>query len=153
MRKQSDDDRLDLFTGDSFIYRSILTNDHASSEKEIIAYYNMRGASEKVFDIQNNDFGRGRLPTSEMNGNTVFLILTAMMKNFYNHIIKKEGIRRIYRYPFGIKNETLYIQIHLCRRKMDQAEPSMEAQALHRPPVRSIAIYPINSILKLSWET
>ena len=89
MREQSDDARLDLFTGDSFIYRSILTNDHASSEKEVIEYYNMRGASEKVFDIQNNDFGRGRLPTSEMNSNTVFLILTAMMKNFYNHIIKK----------------------------------------------------------------
>lgn len=89
MREQSDDAQLDLFTGDSFIYRSILTNDHESSEKEIIEYYNMRGASEKVFDIQNNDFGWGRLPTSEMNSNTVFLILTAMMKNFYNHIIKK----------------------------------------------------------------
>lgn len=89
MREQSDDAQLDLFTGDSFIYRSILTNDQESSEKEIIQYYNMRGASEKVFDIQNNDFGWGRLPTSEMNSNTVFLILTAMMKNFYNHIIKK----------------------------------------------------------------
>lgn len=89
MREQSDDAQLDLFTGDSFIYRSILTNDHASSEKEVIEYYNMRGASEKVFDIQNNDFGWGRLPTSGMNSNTVFLILTAMMKNFYNHIIKK----------------------------------------------------------------
>lgn len=63
MREQSDDARLDLFTGDSFIYiyRSILTNDHASSEKEVIEYYNMRGASEKVFDIQNNDFGRGTI--------------------------------------------------------------------------------------------
>lgn len=89
MREQSDDTQLDLFTGDNFIYRSILTNDHESSEKEIIEYYNMRGASEKLFDIQNNDFGWGRLPTSEMNSNTVFLILTAMMKNFYNHIIKK----------------------------------------------------------------
>ncbi len=89
MREQSNDAQLDLFTGDSFIYRSILTNDHESSEKEIIEYYNMRGASEKTFDIQNNDFGWGRLPTSEMNSNTVFLILTAMMKNFYNHIIKK----------------------------------------------------------------
>jgi hypothetical protein len=68
-----------------------LTNDHESSEKEIIEYYNMRGASEKLFDIQNNDFGWGRLPTSEMNSNTFFLILTAMMKNFYNNniIIKK----------------------------------------------------------------
>ena len=89
MREQSDDARLDLFTGDSFIYRPILTNDQVSSEKEIIEYYNMRGASEKLFDIQNNDFGLGRLPTSEMKSNTVFLIMTAMMKNFYNYFIKK----------------------------------------------------------------
>jgi len=89
MREQSDDARSDLFTGDSFIYRSILTNDHASSEKEIIEYYNMRGASEKLFDIQNNDFGLGRLPTSEMKSDTVFLIMTDMMKNFYNYFIKK----------------------------------------------------------------
>lgn len=89
MREQSNNAQLNLFTGDNLIYRSILTNDNESSEKEIIEYYNMRGASEKLFDIQNNDFGWGRLPTSEMNSNTVFLILTSMMKNFYNHYIKK----------------------------------------------------------------
>ncbi|MDD4728647.1 MAG: IS1380 family transposase [Dysgonamonadaceae bacterium] len=89
MREKSDNAQLDLFTGDYFIYRSILTNDTESSEKEIIEYFNMRGASEKLFDIQNNDFGWKRLPTSDMNSNTVFLILTSMMKNFYNHFIKK----------------------------------------------------------------
>ena len=89
MREKSDNAQLDLFTGDNFIYRSILTNDTESSEKEIIEYFNMRGASEKLFDIQNNDFGWKRLPTSDMNSNTVFLILTSMMKNFYNHFIKK----------------------------------------------------------------
>jgi len=35
MREQSDDAQLDLFTGDNFIYRSILTNDHESSEKRL----------------------------------------------------------------------------------------------------------------------
>ncbi|MCO5249767.1 MAG: IS1380 family transposase [Chitinophagales bacterium] len=89
MREKSDNAQLNLFTGDNFTYRSILTNDQESSEKEIIEYYNMRGASEKIFDIQNNDFGWNRLPTSKMNSNTVFLILTAMMKNFYNHFIRK----------------------------------------------------------------
>ena len=89
MREKSDDAQLDLFTGDNFICRSILTDDNESSEKEIIEYFNMRGASEKLFDIQNNDFGWRRLPTSDMNSNTVFLILTSMMKNFYNHFIKK----------------------------------------------------------------
>ena len=89
MREDSDSAQLNLFTRDSMIYRTILTNDYESSEKEIIEYYNMRGASEKLFDIQNNDFGWGRLPTSDMNSNTVFMIMTAMMKNFYNYFIKK----------------------------------------------------------------
>lgn len=89
MREKSNNAQLNLFTGDNFTYRSILTNDKESSEKEIIEYFNMRGASEKLFDIQNNDFGWRRLPTSDMSSNTVFLILTSMMKNFYNHFIKK----------------------------------------------------------------
>lgn len=152
MREKSDDARSDLFTGDSFIYRSILTNDHASSEKRLSNITICVGRVKRYSISKTTTLAGGRLPTSEMNSDTVFLILTAMMKNFYNHIIKRVS-DVFYRYPFGIKNETLYIQVHLCRRKMDQAEPSMEAPALHRPPVRSIAIYPINSILKLSWET
>ena len=89
MREKGTDNQLDLFTGDNFIYRCILTNDHEQSEKEIIEYYNGRGSSEKTFDIQNNDFGWKHLPCSDMNYNTVYLIITAMMKNFYNYIISK----------------------------------------------------------------
>ena len=89
MREKNKDRQTNIFTGDDFIYRSILTNDWDSSEEEIIKYYNMRGASEKIFDVQNNDFGWSRLPSSDMNCNTVFLILTTMMKNFYNYLINK----------------------------------------------------------------
>ena len=89
MREKSSDLQLDLFTGDNFKYRCILTNDYNSSEKEIIEYYNQRGASEKIFDVQNNDFGWKHLPCSDMHHNTVYLILTAMIKNFYLHIIQK----------------------------------------------------------------
>jgi len=42
----------------------IRANDHKSTEKEVIGYYNQRGATEKTFDIQNNDFGWNHLPTS-----------------------------------------------------------------------------------------
>jgi hypothetical protein len=87
MREESNNQQLDLFDG-KFVYRSILTSDHQSTEVEVIEYYNNRGESEKNFDIQNNDFGWSRLPTSEMNSNTVFLIFTAMLKNFYLHIVK-----------------------------------------------------------------
>ena len=89
MREKTNDTQLDIFEGEKFNYRCILTNAHKSTEKEVIEYYNQRGSCEKIFDIQNNDFGWKHLPTSNMNSNTVFLIITAMLKNFYNYIIKK----------------------------------------------------------------
>jgi hypothetical protein len=89
MREKSTDRQLDLFTGDNMIYRCILTNDHESTEQQVIEYYNQRGASEKTFDIMNNDFGWKHLPCSDMNHNTVYLILTAMIKNFYNYVVAK----------------------------------------------------------------
>jgi len=89
MREKNANGQTDLFTGDDFIYRCILTNDHQGTEKEIIEYYNQRGGAEKLFDIQNNDFGWNHLPCSDMNYNTVYLILTAMVKNFYNYLLGK----------------------------------------------------------------
>ena len=71
MGEKSDNRQSDIFFGDNCIYRCILTNDMESSEKEIIEYYNQRGSSEKIFDIQNNDFGWRHLPCSDMNYNTV----------------------------------------------------------------------------------
>ena len=88
-REKFDTNQIDLFTGDNCTYRCILTNDWDSTEQEIIEYYNQRGSSEKTFDIQNNDFGWGHLPCSDMHHNTVYLILTAMIKNFYNYIVRK----------------------------------------------------------------
>jgi hypothetical protein len=89
MREKSDDPQLDLFEGQKFNYRCLLTNDHQSTEKEVIEFYNQRGNSERNFDIQNNDFGWNHLPTSEMSANTVYLIITAMLKNFYSYLIGK----------------------------------------------------------------
>jgi hypothetical protein len=88
MREKRDDQQLDLFDG-KFIYRCILTNDWENTEEDIIIYYNDRGSSERVFDVMNNDFGWKRLPCSDMNHNTVYLILTAIIRNFYNYIIQK----------------------------------------------------------------
>jgi hypothetical protein len=89
MREKTNDPQLDLFEGEKFNYRCLLTNDHQSTEKEVIEFYNQRGNSERIFDIQNNDFGWNHLPTSDMHSNTVYLILTAMLKNFYNYLIGK----------------------------------------------------------------
>ena len=61
-REPNDTGQADVFQQDSFIYRAIITNDSALSEQEDIAFYNQRGASEKIFDELNNDFGWKRLP-------------------------------------------------------------------------------------------
>lgn len=89
MREDSSDNQLDLFTGDTFKYRSILTNDWQSTEKEVIEYYNQRGTSEKTFDVMNNDFGWNHLPCSFLNENTAYLIIMAIAKNFYNYVVEK----------------------------------------------------------------
>jgi len=87
-REKKDDPQLDIFDG-AFVYRCILTNDWDSTEKEVIEYYNQRGSSETNFDVMNNDFGWKHLPCSDMNHNTVYLILTAMIKNFYHYVVEK----------------------------------------------------------------
>ena len=40
----------------------------------------------------NNDFGWNRLPCSFLNENTVFLIITAMLKNFYDYFVAKVAV-------------------------------------------------------------
>lgn len=77
----------DLF-GPLYAYRCILTNDRLSTEKDIIVFYNARGESEKNFDIQNNDFGWAHLPFSFLDENMVFMLVTAMLKNFYLYLIR-----------------------------------------------------------------
>jgi len=95
MREKNKDNQIDMFTKDNFIYRSILTNDWQNTEKEVIEYYNNRGSAEKIFDIMNNDFGWKHLPCSFMNENTAYLIITAIIKNFYNYFV--ENISRIFK--------------------------------------------------------
>jgi len=87
MREKTANDQVDAFTGDTFKYRSILTNDWENTEKDIIEYYNNRGASEKIFDVMNNDFGWKRMPFSFLNENNTFMIITAMIKNFYTYFV------------------------------------------------------------------
>lgn len=89
MREKTANNQTDIFTGDAFSYRSILTNDLESTEKEVIEYYNQRGSNEKVFDVMNNDFGWKQLPCSFINENTAYLIIMAMAKNFYDYYVEK----------------------------------------------------------------
>lgn len=88
---------LDLWEGE-YTYRCILTNDYESSEKEIVEFYNLRGGKERIFDDMNNGFGWNRLPKSFMGENTVFLLLTALIRNFYKFIMARLDVKR-----FGLK--------------------------------------------------
>ena len=77
---------LDLWEG-KYTYRCILTNDYTSTNREIVEFYNLRGGKERIFDDMNNGFGWARLPKSFMAENTVFLLLTALIRNFYKFLV------------------------------------------------------------------
>ena len=64
----------------------------------LVEFYNLRGGKERIFDDMNNGFGWSRLPKSFMAENTVFLLLTALIHNFYKTIISKLDTK-----AFGLK--------------------------------------------------
>ncbi|PHR46749.1 MAG: hypothetical protein COA32_09715 [Fluviicola sp.] len=75
--------------GGQYAYKLIITNDWNSSAKELVEFYNQRGTSERNFDTMKNDFGWKLPPFSNMNENTVFLIIAAITNNVYQALIGK----------------------------------------------------------------
>lgn len=74
-------------TGEPFVYRCIITNNWTMSNREVLAFYNQRGAIEKNYDILNNDFMWKNLPFSYLHENTVFMIVTAIAMDLYRYLI------------------------------------------------------------------
>ncbi len=85
-REKNIDGQGDLFTGDSFIYRAIMTNNTEMSDLEVIEFYNDRGDSERLFDEMNNDFLWKKMPFSFLHENTVFLIMMAICRNLFHYL-------------------------------------------------------------------
>lgn len=81
------DKQTDMFTGDDYTYRAILTNDTEWEPEKIVEFYNQRGSSERNFDMLNNDFAWSRLPYSFLHENTSFMLLTAMYHNLYHYLV------------------------------------------------------------------
>jgi uncharacterized protein Veg len=81
------DAQTDMFSGEAYTYRGILTNDLESSNKDTVAFYNARGESERIFDLMNNDFGWAKMPCSFLSENTAFMIMTAIYANFYSYLV------------------------------------------------------------------
>ena len=75
------------FSGDANKYMFIITNDWDISDKEAILFYNNRGNSERVFDIQNNDFNWNSMPHSFLEENTVYLIIMAVAHIMYKWLL------------------------------------------------------------------
>lgn len=82
------DGQVNLFTNEAFLYKAIITNDYDKSDIEVFNFYNQRGAIEKEFDVLKNDFGWNKIPFSNLNENTVYMILTAMCRNVFSFVIK-----------------------------------------------------------------
>jgi len=93
-REKKTDNQVDLFTGDDFKYRAIMTNDTEMSDLQVIEFYNARGESERVFDQMNNDFHWKKMPFSFLEQNTVFLILMAICRNLF-HFLTSYISRRV----------------------------------------------------------
>lgn len=88
-REANTTNQINIFQGDNFVYRAIITNDTEMSDEEIVYFYNQRGSSEKIFDEMNNDFGWSNLPFSFLEENTVYMLITAMCRNFYLYFVQK----------------------------------------------------------------
>ena len=99
-RERRMDGNLDLWEGE-YTYRCILTNDYTSTNREIVEFYNLRGGKERIFDDMNNGFGWARLPKSFMAENTVFLLLTALIRNFYKFLMDRLDTK-----AFGLKKNS-----------------------------------------------
>ena len=87
-RTPRENGQTDVFEGE-YVYRSILTSDHDSSELDVVLFYNQRACTERCFDCMNNDFGWSHLPCSFLSENTVFMIMTAFIHNYYRHFLEK----------------------------------------------------------------
>lgn len=88
-REKNEDGQYNLFTGDHYLYRAIMTNDYQKTDLEVILFYNDRGQSERLFDEMNNDFNWNKLPFSFLQENTVFMILMAMCRNIYHYLLEQ----------------------------------------------------------------
>ena len=88
-RIKRNDKQADIFSGQAYTYRAILTNDLDWSTKEVVAFYNARGKAEKTFDCMNNDFGWAKLPCSFLGENNDFMILTALYANLYRFTLSR----------------------------------------------------------------
>ena len=57
--------------------------------------FHQQDTLERIFDDMDNGFGWKRLPKSFMAENTVYLLITALIRNFYKTIIKRMNVKEL----------------------------------------------------------
>lgn len=72
---------------EGYAYRIVITNDWDSSAEEIMKFHNARGAVERSYDVLKNNFGFRLPPFSNMNENSVFMLIAALTNNVYQALI------------------------------------------------------------------
>lgn len=85
-REKRKDKQLGIWSGE-YNYGCIITSNYDMNDKEVIEFYNKRGAIEKNFDVLKNDFNWARLPFSDLDSNTVFMIVAAIANVIYLYMI------------------------------------------------------------------
>jgi hypothetical protein len=104
--------QINLITQDANTYLGIITNDREMEEKDLIEFYNQRGAAETNFDVLNNDFNWSRLPFSDLCDNTVFLIMGAICKVIFQYVIETFSKTLSFLKPsFRLKNFLFHFMI------------------------------------------
>jgi hypothetical protein len=88
VKEKRKDGQLNFFTGEACFYSAIITNDTQMEAQEIVHFYNQRGAIEREFEVLKHDFGWLKLPFSYLEQNNVYMLITAMCRNIYAHIIE-----------------------------------------------------------------
>jgi Transposase DDE domain group 1 len=78
--------QLDLFTGDLYEYRCIITNDYLTPDFEVVEFYNQRGASENVNKSLLEDFNMSRLPHPDMDTNTVSMYFSCIANTLFEWV-------------------------------------------------------------------
>lgn len=91
MRAKLDDHKMPTkwLAHEDYAYRIIITNDWTSSIEEIVQFHNARGAVERCYDVLKNNFGFRLPPFSNMNENSVFMLIAALTNNVYQALIAR----------------------------------------------------------------
>ncbi len=80
------DKQIDIFTGNAYEYRGIITSNRDMGNKEVIEFYNQRGNdSERGNKCLLSDFNLKHLPFPDMDTNTVYMLLMAMCNVLFEY--------------------------------------------------------------------